>query len=273
VAGRDQAAGKENRLTRRRCNFRSDSLHRIISNQSKKGVGMKSVVTRSLAFLLVMAFVCSPVWATCGGGGGGGGGGTAGSGGNGGGSTSNPVVYHVPWKLMKDGDKPVTEGLILYWFPASKEELQKSSLKESRELSLYAGQCISMQLADGRTPHAQEFIGESKLPIAVLANPDGTVVSKLENTAGKLKVVDVEKLVGAEVKTRGTNLDNDLKDAKTKAAAGDKTAAIALYKNVAAQKCMFPKKAKTAQSELKKLGEENLGVVPDSPKFSPAVTA
>jgi tetratricopeptide (TPR) repeat protein len=81
-------------------------------------------------------------------------------------------------------------------------------------------------------------------------------VAKLENTAGKLKVTDVEKLVGTEVKTRGTSLDNDLKDAKAKAAAGEKDAAIKLYKNVASQKCMFPKKAKAAQAELKKLGSD-----------------
>ena len=234
---------------------------------------MRSVIIRSIAFLLITAFVCTPVWATCGGGGGGGGGGTAGSGGNGGGSTANPVVYHVPWKIPKATDKPVTEGLILYWFPATKEELQRSSLRESRELSLYAGQCVSMQLADGGTPRATELVGGSKPPVAILANPDGTVVNKLENTAGKLKVTDVEKMVGTEVKTRGTTLDNDLKDAKAKATAGDKEAAIKLYKNVVAQKCMFPKKAKTAQSELKKLGEENLGVISDGPNFDPKVTA
>lgn len=234
---------------------------------------MRSLISRGIAFLLVTAFVCSPVWATCGGGGGGGGGGTSGSGGNGGGSTSNPVVYHVPWKLMKETDKPVTEGLVLYWFPASANELQRSSLRESRELSLYAGQCISMQLADARTPHAKELVGESKLPVAVLANPDGTTVTKLENTAGKLKVADVEKLVGTEIKSRTAAIDNDLKDAKAKATAGEKEAAIKLYKNVAAQKCMFPKKAKTAQAELKKLGEENLGTIPNSPNFDPKVTA
>jgi len=189
---------------------------------------MRSLVTRSIAFLLVSAFVCSPVWATCGGGGGGGGGGTSGSGGNGGGSTSNPVVYHVPWKMLKETDAPVAEGLILYWFPASKEELTKSSLRESRDLSLYASQCVSMQLADGRTAHAQELVGESKLPVAVLANPDGTTVAKLENTGGKLKVTEVEKLVGTEIKTRGTTLDSDLKTAKEKAAAGEKDAAIKL---------------------------------------------
>ncbi|MEO8041214.1 MAG: tetratricopeptide repeat protein [Acidobacteriota bacterium] len=233
---------------------------------------MRLMIGRLTAFLLVTAFVCSPVWATCGGGGGGGGGGTSGSGGNGGGSTSNPVVYHVPWKMLKDSDKSVAEGLVLYWFPASKDELQKSSLRESRDLSLYAAQCISMQLADVRTPHASELVGDSKLPVAVLANADGTSVGKLENTGGKLKVTDVEKLVGNEVKSRGTALDNDLKDAKAKAQT-DKDGAIKLYKNVLAQKCMFPKKAKTAQAELKKLGEENVGIILAAPNFDPKVTA
>ena len=82
------------------------------------------------------------------------------------------------------------------------DEIKKSSLKESRDLSLYAGQCVAMQLADGKTPNADALMGDSKLPVAVLANPDGTVVNKLENTGGKLNVRDVEKLVGTEVKSR-----------------------------------------------------------------------
>ena len=232
---------------------------------------MKNLVERSAAFILVLAFVTTPVWATCGGGGGGGGGGmTSNNSGNGGGN--NAVVYHVPWKIPKDSDKAVTEGLVLYWFPASKQELQNSSLKESRDLSLYAAQCVTMQLADGHTTNADKLIGDSKLPVAVLANPDGGVVSKVENTGGKLKVADVEKAVGAEIKTRGTNLDKSLADAKAKADGGDKAAAIELYKSVAAEKCMFPKKAKSATAELKKLGETNIGMVFDAPNFDPALT-
>jgi tetratricopeptide (TPR) repeat protein len=232
---------------------------------------MKNIIERFAAFILVLAFVTTPVWATCGGGGGGGGGGMTSNNGNNG--NGNAVVYHVPWKpLPKDTDKPVTEGLVLYWFPASKQELQNSSLKESRDLSLYAGQCVTMQLADSRIANADKLVGDSKLPVAVLANPDGTIVSKLENTNGKLKVTDVEKLVGTEVKTRGANLDKSLADAKAKADAGDKAAAIALYKTVVAEKCMFPKKAKTATAELKKLGETNIGMVFDAPNFDPALT-
>src|SRR3954466_8579349 len=99
---------------------------------------MKNIFARGVAFLLVFAFVASPVWATCGGGGGGGGGGMSGGGSSSGGG-SNPVVYRVPWKPpVQATDKMPSEGLVLFWFPASDKELKASSLLESRDLSLYA---------------------------------------------------------------------------------------------------------------------------------------
>ena len=229
---------------------------------------MKTILARGVSFLLVFVFVSSPVWATCGGGGGGGGGGTSGTGSNGG---NNPVVYHVPWKLS-DPKAPVSAGLVLYWFPASLDEIKRSSLQESRDLSLYAGQCVSMNYADGHTPNADKLMGDSKLPVAVLATPDGSPISKVENKNGKLAVSDVEKLVGGEIKTRETALDTSLKDAKAKAAAGDSATAIKLYQSVLGEKCMFPKKAKDAASALKKLGVENIGEVPVAPNFDPAIT-
>ena len=207
---------------------------------------MKTVLARGVAFLLVIGFVCTPVWATCGGGGGGGGGGMTGGGKDAGGD--NPTVYHVPWKLH-DNDKPAKAGLILYWFPSSKEELAKSPLKESRDLSLYAAQCVAMELADGRMPKAADFRGASTLPFAVLATPDDIVIGKIENKGGKLNIADVEKLVANEVKTRKANVDTSLKDAKTKEAAGDKDAAIKLFRSVVEQKCMFADKAKDAAKE------------------------
>jgi tetratricopeptide (TPR) repeat protein len=233
---------------------------------------MKTHIQRFFALFLVLLFVVSPLWATCGGGGGGGGGGMSGSSGSGG---TSATVYHVPWALRKEGDPAIKEGLILYWFPASKEELQKSSLKESRVLSLYAAQCVAMQLADGRTPNAETLVGTSKPPVAVLAKPDGTAIGRVENKEGKLKVADVEKLVGDEVKAREAAVDTSLKDAKAKAAAGEKEAAIKLYQEVAAEKCMFGKKAKDAEKELKKLsGDKMADSAPaTTPKFDAKVTA
>ncbi len=215
---------------------------------------------RPLATLLILLFAVSPAWATCGGGGGGGGGGMP----SGGGGGSRPEVYFVPWKVRGPKDPPA-KGLVLYWFPVSKEELQKSSLRESRPLSLYATQCISMELADTQIPNAEKLIGNSQLPVAVLATPDGTPVTKLENTAGRLKVAELEKVVATEVKQRESSLDGQLKDAKAKAAAGETAEAIKLYQAVLQQKCMFPKKAKEAGKELKKLGASEETRVADAP--------
>lgn len=232
---------------------------------------MKTILERLFAFILVVFFVISPVFATCGGGGGGGGGGMSGSGSGG----NNTVVYNVAWKHLKETDPKVTEGLVLYWFPASVDEIKKSPLKESRALTLYNAQCVSMQLADGRTPNAETLVGTSKAPFVVLAKPDGTPLNRVENTGGKLKVAEVEKLVGDELKKREAAIDTSMKDAKAKAAT-DKAAAVALYKAALEEKCMFPKKAKEAEKELKKLGAT--GDVADAmpiltPKFDSTTSA
>lgn len=225
-----------------------------------------SLIARSLSILLITLFAVSPAWATCGGGGGGGGGGM--SGGSGGGSA--PEVYPVPWKIRAPKDPPAM-GLILYWFPASSEELKKSSLRMSRTLSLYASQCVSMELADGNVPNAPKLVGESKLPVAVLATPDGTPVTRVENKDGKLKVEAVEKVVVTEVKTRESALDEQLKEGKTKALAGEKDAAIKLLQSVVGQKCLFPKKAKDAAKELKKLGVNEVASIAAAPDFATPV--
>lgn len=217
-------------------------------------------IARSLATLLILLFAVSPVWATCGGGGGGGVGGM--SGGSGG---ASPTVYYVPWKVRAPKDPPA-KGLVVYWFPASEAELKKSSLRASRPLSLYAAQCISMEVADTRIPNADKLIGTSTLPVAVLATPDGTPVTKLENKDGKLKVEQLEKVVETEVKQREKAVDDQLKEAKAKATAGDTASAIKLYQSVLEHKCMFPKKAKDSAKELKKLGVNEVAGLADAPE-------
>ena len=217
-----------------------------------------ATIASPIATLLILLFVVSPVWATCGGGGGGGVGGVSGGGG------SSPTVYYVPWKVREPKDPPA-KGLVVYWFPASADELKKSSLRASRPLSLFAAQCVSMELADSRIPNADKLIGTSTLPVAVLATPDGTPVTKVENTGGKLKVDQLEKVVETEVKQREKSLDDQLKEAKAKATAGDKESAIKLYQAVLEQKCMFPKKAKESAKELKKLGVNEAAGLLDAP--------
>jgi tetratricopeptide (TPR) repeat protein len=228
---------------------------------------MKTQLFRSIASVLLALFFVQSSFATCGGGGGGGGGGMS----NGGGGGSAPT-YPVSWKMRKPDAPPPTAGLILYWFPASKEEYGKSSMRESRTLSVYASQCVSMELGDGRVPNYDKLMGESKLPVAVLATPDGAPVKKVENKDGKLRVTDVEKVLEAEMKQRESAVDSQLAEASRKLKAGDNDGAIKGYRAVLEQKCMFPKKAKDAARELKKLGVE-VASVPAAPILEPRVSA
>jgi hypothetical protein len=170
----------------------------------------------------------------------------------------------VPWKIWEAPSAP-KKGLVLYWFPATSEEVKKSSLRQSRILTLYSAQCVTMTVADAKTPELQPIIGDSAVPVAILASADGAPIKKLENTGGKLKVEAVEKIVEAEMKQRETTLDTQLKDAKDKIKAGDNQNAIALLKPVAEETCLFPKKAKDAAKELKKLGVGEIGSIPAAP--------
>ena len=182
----------------------------------------------------------------------------------GGGGGSNVATYPVPWKMRKPNDKPPTAVLILYWFPASENEIRNSSLLQSRTLSVYASQCVSMEVANTDVANADKLLGDSKLPVAVLATPDGSPVNKVENKDGKLKVVDVEKVLETEMKQRETAVESQMAEAARKLKAGDNDGAIKEYRAVLEQKCMFPKKAKDAAKELKKLGVE-VASVPAAP--------
>ena len=218
---------------------------------------------------MIYVLLAPQVWATCGGGGGGG------MGGMGGGGGSSSQTYQVPWRLVKP-EEPPKEGLVVYWFPISDKEFQNSSLRESRTLQLYSGQCVTMGVVDARNAIGQKYVPDGKLPTAVLVQvSDGTVVGKLENKNGKLAVGDLEKIVESEMKKRESAIKEKMEDAKAKAKGGDSKTAIAEYRQVVEQKCMFPGKAKDAVKELKKLGvtDVNAEAMPDPPNFDPALSA
>src|ERR1041385_1696868 len=156
---------------------------------------MKTHLYRSISISLLALFFAQSSFATCGGGGGGGGGGSNNGGGGGG---TNAPGYVVPW----DKTTPSASGLLLFLFPATSTEVQNASLKESRILALRAQQCVAMVVGDPKANGADKLIGQSTLPVAILAKGDGSPINKVENTSGKLKVADVEKLVDTEMNQR-----------------------------------------------------------------------
>jgi tetratricopeptide (TPR) repeat protein len=227
---------------------------------------MKPVFVRPLSLLMIVLLMVSQSWATCGGGGGGGRGGMS-SGAPHPGSMQDEQVYRVPWKLIKPEDPPASVGLLLYWFPSSQQELDKSSLLNSRTLSLYASQCVTLGVVDVHTSIGQKFAAGDKLPVAVLAQPDGTLIGKAENKDGYLKVEQVENLLESEIKKRESALKEKIEDAKSKVKSGDNQTAIQEYRAVLDQKCLFPNKAKDAAKALKKLGVTDVGQLFDAPVF------
>jgi tetratricopeptide (TPR) repeat protein len=216
-----------------------------------------TLISRTTSLLLVLVFLTAQTWATCGGGGGGGTGGMGGVGGGGGTQT-----YPVPWKVVHAQDT-LKEGLALYWLPSSQQELERSSLRFSQTLSDYASQCITMGILDQRMELGQKLAAHDSLPEALLVQADGTIVGKLENTKGRLNVVDVEKIVGTEMKKRENALKEKMEDAKSKVKSGDSQTAIQEYRAVLDQKCLFPRRAKDAVKELKKLGVTDVAEIQD----------
>src|SRR5882672_11467869 len=234
---------------------------------------MRKQISRLTALFMVWLLLPAPDWATCGGGGGGGMGGMRSGAPGANGLGGDQQVYQVPWKLVKPEDPPIASGLVVYWFPSSGEEFQRSSLRNSRSLSLYASQCVTMGVADAGTALGQKFLTGEKLPVVVLAKSDGTVINKLENTKGFLKVDQVEKLVESEMKQREDTIKQQLKAAKEKAKSGDKDGAIPIYRSVLEEKCLFPGKAKDAAKELKKLGVDTAVNLFDAPVMDAAQSA
>ena len=218
---------------------------------------------------MVLALLVVDVFATCGGGGGGG---TGGMGSN---SMGADAVYQVPWKNIHLEDPLPKGGLVIYWFPASQNELEKSSLRNSRTLSIYATQCVTLGVSPSDSPLGQKVLADDKLPVAVLADTSGKVIGKAQGDKdGFLRVAQVEKLLDTEMKQRESAVKDALKAAKDSEKRSDKDDAIAKLKSVLDQKCLFPRQAKDAAGELKKLGVSDSGApIPEPPSLDPALSA
>ncbi len=162
--------------------------------------------------------------------------------------------YQVPWQVFDAKAAVPARGLTLYWFPASVTEVKMSSLRTSRDLSLYASQGVTMFIADANAPIAQAITAPAKLPLAVLADATGHLVGRVDGKDGKLRDTAVEKLVHDELRQRDDLLVKALADGKAKASAGDTPGAIAAYQSVWAERYHFPNRAKEAAKRLKKLG-------------------
>jgi hypothetical protein len=114
---------------------------------------------------------------------------------------------------------------------------------------------MSVIRADDHSMIARLGVGGA-LPVAVLIDANGKLIGKVDNERGALRVTAVERLVREQLRARETDIDALLEDGRRKTAAGDPAAAVVAYKSVWGLRCLAPRKARTAQRELKKLGVE-----------------
>jgi tetratricopeptide (TPR) repeat protein len=222
----------------------------------KKG----NIIQTALALLLAST-LAAPSLATCGGGGGGGVGGLGGM-----------EAYYVPWRHVRSKEEvPGNDALLLFWFPVSDAEYQKSTLRYSRSLALYASRCTSLCIVDNlSSPMGKEYAPDGQ-SVALLMQADGHLLGRVTGNGGPVVVQQVEQLVGDEYKKRDDLVKAAMDAGDDKAKSGDAIGAIAEYKKVVEQKCMFSKHARDAARRLKKLGVTDVGMIPDSPDFDAAV--
>jgi tetratricopeptide (TPR) repeat protein len=216
---------------------------------------------RSLALALSFLLLASPVFATCGGGGGGGVGGIQPRGGGFGIPRGNPQedlqVYQVPWKPVAAGDPAPAGVLVLYWFPASKQEEHDSALQSSRQLTLAAARCVGLGTVaqdDAARREKYAVAAGSSLAVLVVA-ADGSELGRAAGKYGRpLTLDDAERLVRDGMKKQERAADDRLDAARAKAEHGDADGAAALYTQLWDERCLASGPAKKAAKELKKLG-------------------
>lgn len=170
------------------------------------------------------------------------------------GESQAPTVF-VPWKVRNTASDAAKGILVLYWVPASREEMRRSPLLTSRTLSVYAGQCIGMQIIrPDDDPMIERLRGATAPPFAALTGADGGVIERVAGEEGGVRVPAVEKMLRDQVAAREGETDRMLDLAREKGGEGDRDAALALYQRVCALRCLFPRKARDAERALRKLG-------------------
>ncbi|HEY0510989.1 MAG TPA: tetratricopeptide repeat protein [Thermoanaerobaculia bacterium] len=208
------------------------------------------MTTRRLCFALALALMLPslPASATCGGGGGGGTGGAVPDLGG------EPLVYRVAWKVLSPGAPRPQAPLAVYWFPTSPDEARRSPLQTSRPLSLAGSRCVATALVTSDNQALREALkAPSGQPAVVLADADGADLGRVTGSDGKLDIRAVESLLSKTIDGREDAL-RALLDGAEKKAAADRDGAVADYRRVWDQRCLFPSLGRKAAKALGKLG-------------------
>lgn len=187
-------------------------------------------------------------------------------GGRSGPGTGNPDEHLVPWMYLSKGGDLVKGPVVLYWLPASTDEMKRSSLLTSHALLEASARCVGFEIV---LPDDAISIGKlnasGTLPFAALIDTQGRVTRSVANAHGALSTAAVERMLAEELGARDEAVFRDLTEAKRRASAGEKDQSIDLYKQIWENRCLYPLIGSEAQHALKTLGV----IVHDTPAPPP----
>jgi hypothetical protein len=165
-------------------------------------------------------------------------------------------VTLVPWEVL-DPAEPVDAPLVLFWIPATPDELRRSDLLTSYDLTLFSSRCVAMRVVrfNDSARLARLDVGPD-VPMVVLTDRAGTVLGRVEAEDGKLPVSEVEELVREALDEREAQADSLLDRARERSAGRDHTTAMTLYEQVWAERCVCPRQGRDAKRAMRKLGRK-----------------
>jgi hypothetical protein len=186
--------------------------------------------------------------------------------------TGNPEENLVPWKFIEKDVPPPKGPITLYWLPASIAETERSPLMTSLSLGEAALRCVDFQVVVPGSPAIEKLEAVGKVPTALLADREGHILRRAENVRGVLRADEVERMLSSELAARDEAMYRQMKEASQQTSAGNKSAAIELYKKIWDDRCLFPLAGTEAQRALKNLGvvvQEPPAVHPPDPNLKP----
>jgi hypothetical protein len=186
--------------------------------------------------------------------------------------TGNPDEGHVPWKFVSGDVLQQQQPITLYWLPASLKDAEQSRLMLSRPLLMAAGRCVALEIVLPERVAVIEKLGATgKLPTALVVDRKGNVTRRADN----IGVEAVERMLAQELSDRDEAMYVQLRDANRNVTAGNNAAAIALYKMIWDDRCLFPLAGRDAQRALKTLGvtvDDTPAPAPPDPNLKPATS-
>ncbi len=170
--------------------------------------------------------------------------------------TGDPESDLAPWLYIEKGATlPITTPLVLYWLPASSEEMERSPLLTSRALIADSASCVALEaVVPDNEAMAAKLGAAGRLPMAVLTDRHGNVVRRVENVGGALRQPAVEQMVADELSARNEAMYHDITEARRRAGTGNKQGAIDRYQKIWDDRCLFPLAGEEAKKALKALG-------------------